>query len=336
MSSNKSNVCVVGVGAVGMELLRVLEGRRFPIKKLTVLARSARTLKVEGNSVKVQAISPEAFEGQDLVLFAGTEGEQGAAVTFAPEAIRRGAVCIDNGADFRLDPKVPLVIPEINPEDLQNHKGLIANPNCSTIQMAMALHPLRSQRKIRKVIVSTYQAASGAGQAAVDELKSQTSALLGNETVPTAQVLPAQIGFNAIPQIGPFQELGYTSEEWKIVKETQKIFHDPALKITATTVRIPVVTGHSESVYVEMDKPISPEEAKQLWNKAPGIQVTDGPDAYPMPSDAAGRDEVFIGRIREDPFDRNALLFWVVSDNLRKGAALNAVQIAEELVKGAR
>lgn len=327
------NVCVVGVGAVGTELIRVLRQRRFPIGRLTVLARSARTIEVDAQGYPVESIQPEAFEGQDFVLFAGTEGEKGAAVTYAQEAIQRGAVCIDNGSDFRLDPKVPLVIPEINPEDLSSHQGLIANPNCSTIQMAMALHPLRRASPIRRVIVSTYQAASGAGRSAVEELKAQSEAILQGTRPPAPQALPGTIGFNAVAQIGPFQEGGYTSEEWKMVNETRKIFHDPNLRITATAVRIPVMNAHAESVYVELEKPLSPAEAVRLWKNHAGLQIWENPETSPTPHDADGQDAVFIGRIRRDPTEPRALLFWVVCDNLRKGAALNAVQIAEQLLK---
>ena len=330
----KYKVCVVGVGAVGIELLRILRQRQFPMEKLTVLAQSARSIEVDGIRYDIQAISPEAFEKDQIVLFAGTEGEKGAAVTYAKEARRRGAICIDNGADFRMEPDVPLVVPEVNPEDVKHHKGFIANPNCSTIQMVMALAPLHRSFGIRKVVVSTYQAASGAGQQAMQVLQAETSGLLKKEEIPPPQVLPQRIGFNAIPQIGPFQDSGYTSEEWKMVRETQKILHDPKLKITPTAVRIPVMNAHSESIYVEMECPVRPEEAKKAWKTMPGLVVVEETDRYPMPIDADGRDEVFVGRIRPDPFDPHALVFWVVSDNLRKGAALNAVQIAELLVKG--
>lgn len=327
------NVCVVGAGAVGVELLRVLKQRRFPIRQLTVLARSARPLQVDGTLYDVHVVTPEAFERQDLILFAGTEGEKGACLTHAKEAIRRGAVCIDNGSDFRLDPKVPLVIPEINPEDIRKHDGLLANPNCSTIQMAMALHPLRKAAPIRRVIVSTYQAASGAGRSAVEELKAQSEALLRGVAPPTAEAIPKVIGFNAVAQIGPFQEAGYTSEEWKMVHETRKIFHDPTLRITATAVRIPVMNAHAESVYVEMEKPVPVAEAVRLWKDQPGLTVLEAPEAYPTTQDADGKDNVLIGRIRPDPNEPRALVFWVVCDNLRKGAALNAIQIAEQLLR---
>jgi aspartate-semialdehyde dehydrogenase len=228
---------------------------------------------------------------------------------------------------------VPLVVPEINPEDLHSHQGLIANPNCSTIQMVMALAPLHRVFRIRRVIVSTYQAVSGAGLQAIEELKAQTEALLSRRPAPPARAIPRRIGFNAVPQIGPFEELGYTSEEWKMVKETRRILHDDQLRITATTVRVPVINAHAESVYLECDRPVSLEEVKRIWRQAPGLEVRDEPDRYPTPIEADGRDEVFIGRIRPDPFDSHGLAFWVISDNLRKGAALNAVQIAEELIK---
>lgn len=328
------NVCVVGAGVVGVEILRILRQHRFPIARLTVLARSRRTMEVDGVSYTVEAVSPEAFEGQEIVLFAGTEGEKGAAVTFCHEAIRRGAVCIDNGSDFRLDPEVPLVVPEVNLEDLKRHKGLIANPNCSTIQMAMALAPIHRRFKIRRVVVSTYQAASGAGRQAVEELRAQTASLLDGHEGPPPQAIPRRIGFNAVPQIGPFEELGYTSEEWKMVKETQKILHDSSLRVTATTVRIPVVNAHCESIWLELEKPLPLQEIKEVWKSSPGLKLVDGPDQYPMPMDADGRDEVFVGRVRQDPFDPHSIVFWVVSDNLRKGAALNAVQIAEHLIRG--
>lgn len=328
------NVCVVGVGAVGTEILRVLRQRKFPVAKLTVLARSARTLSVDGQDYSVQAVSPQAFEGQEIVLFAGTEGEKGAAVTYAREAIRRGAVCIDNGADFRMDPSVPLVIPEVNPEDAQAHKGIIANPNCSTIQMVVALAPIHKKLKVRRVIVSTYQAASGAGSKAAEALLAEICAAAEKKPLPASDALPQRLALNVFPHIGPFQEMGYTSEEWKLVKETQKILHDPAIAINATAVRVPVIDGHSESVYFETERPATVQEIKDLLRKSPGIHLVEEP-AYPMPIDAAHRDEVFVGRVRQDPTVKNAFACWVVADNLRKGAALNAVQIAELLIRGA-
>lgn len=327
------NVAVVGVGAVGLEMLRVLRQRAFPVARLTILARTARTIVVDGARYEVKAVSPEAFAGQDLVLFAGTEGEQGAAVTYAREAIRGGAVVIDNGADFRMDPAVPLVVPEVNAGDLATHRGLIANPNCSTIQMVVALGPVHRQAGLRRVIVATYQAASGAGRQAAEELKAQTAATVQDRPRPPAQALPQPIAYNVIPQIGPFGDLGYTSEEWKLIKETHKILHDDQIPITATTARVPVLNAHSEAVYFETKRPLTLEALKTLWRNSPGVTLMEAP-AYPMPIQADGRDEVFIGRVRPDPTVRNAFTCWVVSDNLRKGAALNAVQIAEALAKG--
>ena len=326
------NVAVVGAGAVGKEILRVLKQRAFPTAKLTVLARTARTLEVDGQSYPVQAISPEAFDGQQIVLFAGTEGEKGAAVTYAPEAVKRGAICIDNGADFRMDPAVPLVVPEVNPEDAAKHKGIIANPNCSTIQMVMALAPVHRRFTLRRVIVSTYQAASGAGGRAAEALVEETAAALGKKPIPPPEAMPQQLSFNVFPHIGAFQELGYTSEEWKMVRESQKILHDANIPITATAVRVPVINAHSESVYLETEKPATVEEIKALWKKSPGITLLEDPD-YPMPIDAAHKDDVFVGRVRPDPTLKNAFACWIVSDNLRKGAALNAVQIAELIIR---
>ena len=329
----RHNVAVVGVGAVGIEMLRILKERKFPINKLKVLARSSRDIFVDGDRYQVKKISPGEFNGIDFALFAGTEGEKGAAVTYAPDAIKRGAIVIDNGADFRLKEDVPLVIPEVNPKDIKKHKGLIANPNCSTIQMVVALWPVYKLAGIKRVIVCSYQAASGAGRKAVDELIAQSKKFLNNEEV-KPDYLPKQIAFNVFPQIGNFGEAGYTSEEWKTVRETQKILHDKAIKISATTVRVPVRTGHSEAIYIETKKPIDIKRIKGVLSKAPGVKVIDkaANGLYPIPIEAEGKDEVFVGRIRRDPFVKNGLWLWVVSDNLRKGAALNAIQIAELLI----
>ena len=330
------NVAVVGVGVVGIEMLRVLKERRFPVGKLSVLARSARNINVDGVTYPVQAISNEAFEGIDIALFAGTEGEKGAATTYADEAVKRGAVVIDNGADFRMDPKVPLVVPEVNAKDVKKHKGIIANPNCSTIQMVVALWPIYKKAGIKRVIVTTLQASSGAGKSAVEQLKEENSKIAeGGYTNVQVNLenksMPQQLAYNVFPHIGGFSDFDYTSEEWKLVKETHKIMHDDKINITATTVRVPVRTGHSEAVYIETDKNVSPEEVKHILSKSSGIILLDDPQSnlYPMPKDAESRDEVFVGRVRKDPFVKNGLWLWVVSDNLRKGAATNAVQIAE-------
>ena len=354
----KYNVCVVGVGAVGIEMLRCLRQRNFPIGELRVFARLVRDIEVDGEVYNVKAISPEGFEGIDIALFAGTEGEKGAAVTYAQEAVKRGAVVIDNGADFRMDPRVPLVVPEVNAEEInpvrnwflsgssdiskgvKKHKGIIANPNCSTIQMVVAIYPIYKVAGIRRIVVCTYQAASGAGRAAVEQLRKELMELSKSEyqslRVSECQerVLPQQLAFNVFPHIGAFKEFDYTTEEWKMVEETHKILGDNKIKITATTVRVPVRTGHSEAVYLETKKFIPIDKVKNILSNALGIKVIDKPqnNLYPIPIDVEGKDEVFVGRIRSDPFVKNGLWLWVVSDNLLKGAALNAVQIAQGLI----
>ncbi|MDP2938379.1 MAG: aspartate-semialdehyde dehydrogenase [Candidatus Omnitrophota bacterium] len=336
----KYNIAVIGVGAVGIEMLRCLRQRNFPIAELRVFARSAREIEVDGQKYSVNVISPEGFQGIDIALFAGTEGEKGAAVTYASEALKRGVVVIDNGADFRMDPKVPLVVPEVNAKDVKKHKGIIANPNCSTIQLVVALWPIYKKAGIKRLVVTTLQASSGAGRSAVEQLKEELSQIAAGEYKDVqAQVqnksLPQQLGYNVFPHIGGFGEFDYTTEEWKLVKETRKIMHDDRIKISATCVRVPVRTGHSESVYVETVKPLEPDKTKDILSQAPGVIVIDEPKSnlYPMPKDIEGKDEVFVGRIRRDPFIKNGLWLWIVSDNLRKGAALNAVQIAELLIK---
>jgi aspartate-semialdehyde dehydrogenase len=340
MRKSKYNVAVIGVGAVGLEMLRVLKQRNFPVGNLSVFARSSRDIEVDGQNYSVNAIYPEGFDGVDIALFAGTEGEKGAAVTYAKEAIKRGAVVIDNGADFRMDPKVPLVVPEVNAKDVKKHKGIIANPNCSTIQMVVALWPIYKKVGIKRIIVTTLQASSGAGRGAVEQLREE-SALIASRGFSNVHVkaknqsLPQQLAYNVFPHIGSFSECDYTNEEWKLVHETRKIMHDSKLKISATTVRVPVRTGHSESVYIETEKPISPKQVRAILKKSPGVIVIDDPgkNLYPMPKDVEGKDEVFVGRLRNDCFVKNGLWLWVVADNLRKGAATNAIQIAELLIR---
>ena len=335
------NVAIVGVGAVGEELLRVLAERRFPAKSIQVLARTPRTIHVDGVAHEVKATTPEAFEGIDIALFAGTEGEKGAAVTFGPEAVKRGAIVIDNGADFRMRPDVPLVVPEVNADALRGHQGIIANPNCSTAQFVLALKPLHDAVGLRRVMLSTYQAVSGAGGAAVEELKAQYVALAAGRAISCAgPAFSCQIAGNVIPQIGGFDDQGYTSEEMKLVHETRKIMALPELAVTPIVcARVPVMVGHSEAVYVETERPLTPADARALWHDFPGIavlddlQAADNFHAYPMPLFAAGKDTTFVGRVRQDLGNPNGLNFWVVSDNLRKGAATNAVQIAEALVE---
>ncbi|WP_138493926.1 aspartate-semialdehyde dehydrogenase [Paenibacillus pinistramenti] len=341
MSKTKWNVAVVGAtGAVGEQILNLLEKRDFPIDKLKLLssARSAGTVVTfKGQEVVVEEARPESFEGIDIALFsAGGDVSK----ELAPHAVRHGAVCIDNTNAFRMDENTPLVVPEVNAEKIWEHKGIIANPNCSTIQMVAALKPLYDKFGISRVIVSTYQAVSGAGARAIDELKRQTRDILeNNETNP--DILPVgslpvkhQIAFNAIPQIDKFQDNGYTLEEMKMVRETKKILGDDSVEVTATCVRIPVVYGHSESVYVELKQDYDLGEVKQLLEEAPGITVIDDPaqQAYPLAADAAGKNDVFVGRIRRDLTNSRALNLWIVSDNLLKGAAWNAVQIAEQFV----
>ncbi len=350
----KFNVAVIGVGVVGIEMLRVLKQRNFPIRELRVFARSSRDIDVDGQKYSVKPISPEGFEGIDIALFAGTEGEKGAAVTYANEAVKRGAVVIDNGADFRMDPHVPLVVPEVNAADIRKHKGIIANPNCSTIQMVVALNPIHKKSGIKRIIVTTLQASSGAGKAAVEQLWGETEEIILRSqktenrkqnclssvfcSPSSEKSMPQQLAFNVFPHIGSFVEGGYTNEEWKLVKETHKIMHAPKIKISATTVRVPVRTGHSESIYIETSRSISVDQVKAILSKAPGVILMDEPknNLYPMPKDVEGKDETFVGRIRKDAFVKNGLWLWVVADNLRKGAATNAVQIAECVISSSK
>ena len=309
-------VAVVGAGLVGDRLVAELRRRDFPMKELRVLARSARTAVLAGEAFEVAVAEPEAFEGVDFAFFAGTEGEKGAAVQLASEAISRGAVVIDNGSDFRLDPDVPLVVPEVNAKALEGHDGLVANANCSTIQMVVTLAPLAREFGIEKVVVSTYQAVSGSVRGGVDALEN------GRE-----DVYPKPIHGNAIPLIGSIGEDGHTTEETKMVDETRKIMALPDLEVHATAVRIPVHTGHSESVYVELGREATPGEVTGALSGAPGVTFSD--DAFPTPLEYAGDSGVHVGRLR---VSGRVVEYWCVSDNLLKGAATNAVQIAESLV----
>ncbi len=329
-------VAVVGAtGVVGKEMIQILEERNFPIKELRPLAssRSAGTeLSFHGKPVKVRKARPEEFEGCDIALFsAGSELSR----QLAPEAWKRGCIVIDNSSAWRMDPDVPLVVPEINPTALDGYakKGIIGNPNCSTIQMVMALKPLHDVATLKRVIVSTYQSAAGAGQKAIQELQQQTVAALNMQEL-TVDVYPHQLAFNVIPHIDRFLDNGYTKEEQKMVEETRKIMELAELRVSATCVRVPVFCSHSEAVTAEFEKPLTPDEAKALLLAFPGIEIIDDPanNRYPMPLTSTTRDEVFVGRLRQDPDDPHTLHFWVVSDNLRKGAALNAVQIAELMI----
>jgi len=294
--------------------------------------RSAgKKLFLNHNEIEVKETTPESFKKIDIALFsAGAESSR----YFSPIAANSGAVVIDNSSAFRMDPRVPLVVPEINPEDINRHKGIIANPNCSTIQMVMALYPLHKVNPIKRIITDTYQAVSGTGSVAVEELTIQAKQVLeGQTTIP--HVYPHQIAFNILPEIDVFLDNGYTREEWKMVEETRKIMHAEGIAISATCVRVPVFTGHSVAIHAEFSQPMSPDEARRILAQAPGVKLLDDTaiSLYPQPWSAAGTDEVFVGRIRRDVSHPNGLVMWVVADNLRKGAALNAVQIAEEIVK---
>jgi aspartate-semialdehyde dehydrogenase len=337
------HVAVVGAtGAVGQQMIATLEERDFPISKLTLLssARSAgKKVMFKGEEVTVQEAKPESFEGVNIALFSA-----GGSISkeLAPEAVKRGAIVVDNTSAFRMDENTPLVVPEVNEGDIKEHNGIIANPNCSTIQMVAALEPLRQAFGLRRIIVSTYQAVSGAGAVAIEELKEQSKAILNDEPF-TPEVLPVkseekhyQIAFNAIPQIDKFQDNGFTFEEMKMINETKKIMHMPELEVAATCVRLPVVTGHSESVYVELEQDgVTVDQVKELLAAAPGVVLQDDPanQVYPMPADCVGKREVFVGRIRKDLNKDNGFHMWIVSDNLLKGAAWNSVQIAESLIK---
>jgi aspartate-semialdehyde dehydrogenase len=337
------HVAVVGAtGAVGQQIIKTLENRKFPISQLTLLssARSAGTkLDINGIEYTVQEAKPESFKGVDIALFSA-----GGSVSkeLASHAVKNGAIVVDNTSAYRMDENVPLVVPEVNEKDLLNHKGIIANPNCSTIQMVVALEPIREKFGLNKIIVSTYQAVSGSGVAAVEEMNEQTKAILNNESFEPA-ILPVkgdkkhyQIAFNAIPQIDLFQENGFTYEEMKMINETKKIMHDPEMHVAATCVRIPIAVGHSESLYMEIDQEgVSAEDIKELLKDAPGVVLQDDPanQVYPMPADSVGKNDVFVGRIRKDLDNSKGFHLWVVSDNLLKGAAWNSVQIAESLVK---
>lgn len=332
------NVAVVGVtGAVGTEMLKVLERRNFPVNELRPLAsaRSAgKKVVFNGKDVEVQELKAGSFKGMNIALFSAGGG---ISKEFVPHANESNCVAVDNTSVFRMVEGVPLVVPEVNAGKISEHKGIIANPNCSTIQMVVVLKPLHDAAKIKRVVVSTYQAVSGAGLRAVDELKKETEYLLSNKGQYNRSIFPHQMAFNALPQIpqsNAFMENGYTEEEMKMINETKKIMDDDSLRITITTVRIPVIRGHSESVNIEFQEKLGPDEARDVLGKAEGIIVLDDPSKqlYPLASDAEGKDETFVGRIRKDYSVENGLNMWIVSDNLLKGAALNAVQIAEKLI----
>lgn len=331
------NVAVAGAtGAVGNEMVATLEQRKFPVKNLKLLASSrsvGKTITFKGKEVKIEELKEDSFKGVDIGLFS-----PGGSVSlkFAPIAAASGCVVIDNTSAFRMDPDVPLVVPEVNEHAIADYKkkGIIANPNCSTIQMVVVLKPLHDAAKIKRVVVSTYQAVSGTGKKAIYELEQQILAIYGQKPI-VKKVYPHQIAFNCLPHIDSFLENGYTKEEMKMVNETKKIMEDQNIQVTATTVRVPVFCGHSESVNIEFEKDLTPEAARKILKKAPGVKVVDNPskNLYPLAINAAGKDHTFVGRIRRDESVAHGLNMWIVADNIRKGAALNAVQIAEALIK---
>jgi aspartate-semialdehyde dehydrogenase len=331
------HVAVAGAtGAVGNEMIRILEEQEFPVASLKLLASSrsvGKTLDFRGESLQVEELREDSFEGVDIALFSAGAGPSR---KFAPAAAESGCVVIDNSSGWRMDPEVPLVVPEVNPHAVADYrnKGIIANPNCSTIQMVVVLKPIYDAAGIERVVVSTYQAVSGTGKKAMDELTEQTRNLLTFQEV-TPEVYPHRIAFNCFPHIGSFLENGYTEEEMKMVHETHKIMEDPNIRVSATTVRIPVFYGHSEAVNIQTKRKLSAKEARVLLFQAPGVRVMDNPEEriYPMPSEAAGINDTLVGRIREDISIENGLDLWIVADNIRKGAALNTVQIAGLLAK---
>jgi len=334
INKKKYNVVVVGAtGAVGRTMVSILAERKFPVEKLSLLASSrsaGQKLSFDGREITVAELGEGSFDGIDIALFSA-----GASVSrqYAPKAVQAGCVVVDNSSAFRMEKDIPLVVPEVNPHAVRKAPGIIANPNCSTIQMVVALKPIHDRYRIKRVIVSTYQSVSGTGQKAIAELAQQSQDFLSKKTIKN-EVYPHQIAFNCLPHIDTFLDNGYTKEEMKMVNETQKIFEDDTLAVSPTTVRVPVFYSHSESLNVETENPINIGELKKLLAQSPGICVVDSPenDEYPLAIHAAGRDEVMVGRIRLDLTHPKAVNFWVVADNLRKGAALNAVQIAELVI----
>jgi aspartate-semialdehyde dehydrogenase len=329
----KYNVAIMGAtGAVGNCFLRILEERKFPVNNIKLLASErskGKALKFMGKDYPVEVLTHDSFEGIDIVLASAGASRS---LEFLPSAVKAGAVCVDNSSAFRMNKEAPLVVPEVNPQEIKKNKGIIANPNCSTIQMVVALQPIHKKAKIKRIVVTTYQSVSGGGQKKVTELREQTEAILAKKPFKPAE-FPYQIAFNLIPQIDLFMDNGYTKEEMKMVNETRKIMGDDSINVNATCVRVPVFFAHSESINIETERYINANEARELLLKAPGVKLADDPTnkAYPMPIDAEGKDDVFVGRIRQDDSVKNGISMWVVADNIRKGAALNAIQIAELL-----
>lgn len=336
MSADKQyKVAVVGIGAVGAEMIKILRQRKFPISELRVLARRERDETIAGETHHVMPATPDALTGLDLAFFAGTEGAKGASRQLGWPAVEQGVVVIDNGDDYRMDPRVPLVIPELNPDALANHEGFIANPNCSTIVALMALGPLHRAAGLRRIVAATYQSVSGSGREAVDELDQQVRDYVDGTPL-THNVYPHQIAFNVLPHIGGLHDdmPGYTSEEVKLRNETHKILGDDTIRVSATCVRIPTFYSHAEALHIECERALSADEAREILDAAPGVRVVDDTSNahYPMPIDAEGGDDVLVGRIRNDQSTENGLVLFVSGDNIRKGAALNAVQIAEMVI----
>ena len=329
------NVAIVGAtGAVGELLTRLLEERSFPVARIQFLASArsmGRSVVFRGEHHPVRELTAAAFAGVDIVL---SSTPASVSREWSPIAAAAGAVVVDNSSAFRMDPDVPLVVPEVNPADIMKHRGIIANPNCSTIQMVVALKPLHDFARVRRIVVSTYQSVSGAGMKGMHDLEQQTQAAVRNTPIPPPAKFQHPIFANCIPQVDDFLPSGYTKEEMKMVNETRKILGDPSIEVSPTCVRVPVPISHSESILIETERPISPDQAREIWTRSPGVTVVDDPprSRYPLAATAAGKDDVFVGRIRQDLSKPNTLLFWCVSDNLRKGAATNAVQIAEHLL----
>lgn len=331
------NVCMVGIGAVGTEIVRLLRKRHFPLAKLTAFATRERTEMIDGEPVEVKvAAGPESFKGYDFAFFAGTEGAKGASKTLGWGAAEAGCCVIDNGDDFRMDPRVPLCIPEINADALKSHRNFIANPNCSTAIGLMPLYALHREAKIKRIVCCTYQAVSGSGSAAIRELENQTRAWAEGQPA-VAEVYPVPIAFNVIAQIGSeAKDLpGYTSEEAKLGRETRKILGDDSIRVVSTCVRVPVFNGHSEALHVEFHDPITPERAREILGQSEGVTVVDdlSKSLFPTPIESSGKFDVLVGRIRKDPSVDNGLALFVAGDNIWKGAAQNAIQIAEKMIE---
>lgn len=333
--AKKVNIAIMGAtGAVGTCFLKILEQRKFPVNSIRMLASErsqGKSLKFNGKDYPVEKLTHDSFKGVDIVLASAGASRS---LEFLPSAVKAGAVSIDNSSAFRMDKEVPLVVPEVNPEMIKKNKGIIANPNCSTIQMVVALWPIHKAAKIKRIVVTTFQSVSGAGQSKVLELDAQVKEYAAGKKMTVSQ-FPHRIAFNLIPHIDVFLENKYTKEEMKMVHETRKIMGDDSIMVNATCVRVPVFYAHSESVNIETEKHITPDEARELLSSSPGVKVVDDPGnkVYPMPIDAEGKDDTLVGRIRQDESVKNGLSMWIVADNIRKGAALNAIQIAEELIK---